>query len=57
VLFLNRGSPTGGVCLLSYKGGEYSFKGENTLLGGVIFLEGKSFNCFLYDFNVFLFGV
>jgi hypothetical protein len=26
-------------------------------LGGVIFLEGKSFNCFIYAFNVFLFGV
>jgi hypothetical protein len=45
VIFLSRGSTTGGVCLLSYKWEEYSFEGENTLLGGVIFLEDKSFNC------------
>jgi hypothetical protein len=31
--------------------------GENTRLGGVIFLEGKSFNCFLYAFSVFIFDV
>jgi hypothetical protein len=56
VLFLSRGSPIGGVSLLSYKGGQYSFKGGNTILRGIIFLDGKSFNSFLYDFNVF-FGV
>jgi hypothetical protein len=57
VLFLKRGSPTWGVCLPSYKGENIPSKGDNTLLGGVILLEGKSFNYFIYAFNVFLFGV
>jgi hypothetical protein len=34
--FLCRGSPTGGVCLLSYKGENIFSKWENTLLGRVI---------------------
>jgi hypothetical protein len=33
-----------------FKVGEHSFRESNPL-------EGKSFNCFLYDFNVFLFYV
>jgi hypothetical protein len=39
------------------KGDNTLSKGESSLLGRVIFLEGKSSNCFLYDFNVFLFSV
>jgi hypothetical protein len=49
--FLNKGSSIEGVCLLSYKWGQYSLKGENIRLGGVIFLEGKSFNYFLYSYQ------
>jgi hypothetical protein len=45
-LFLKRG----GVCLLSYKGGELSFR-------GVIIFRGQVLNCFLYAYHVFLFGV
>jgi hypothetical protein len=45
------------LCLLSYKSGEYSLKGGEHSFRGVIFLEGKSFNCFLYSYHVFLFGV
>jgi hypothetical protein len=37
VLFLSRGFPTRGVCLLSYKGKNILSKGKNTLLGGIVF--------------------
>jgi hypothetical protein len=35
----------------------YSFKGGELYFRGVIFLENKSFNYFLYAFIVFFFGV
>jgi hypothetical protein len=54
VLFLNIGSPTGGVYLLSYKRGEYSFKGGELSFRGSNHFRGQVFDCFLYDFNVFL---
>ena len=64
MFFLSRGSSTGGVYLCLWQKGEYSFKGgEHSFRGSKILelqvvnpLEGKSF-CFLYAFNVFLFGV
>jgi hypothetical protein len=46
-----------GEYVLFHQGGEYFSTWEELSLGGAIFLEGKSFKCFLYAFNVFLFGV